>query len=154
MRKLTVLFGIVVLLSVGCAGRRPLVGEPKGPKTVVFLSDGTAFRDAVVAHVSDWLRDSGYLVVLADKGSRKYYRAASYGAVVYVAEYWAWHTPRHAIRYWKKNGRARNIVFFITAGDPDLAINAPFDAVTTPSRDDRIVPAALELRTRLEALLR
>lgn len=154
MRKLTVLLGIAVLFWAGCAAQRPMVGEPKGPKTVVFMTDGSAFRDAVLALVGDWLRDRGYTVVSVDNGSAKHYDAASYGAVVYVAEYRVWHTPRHTLRYWKRNGRAGNIVFFITAGDPGLDVNEPFDAVTTASKEDRIVPTASELRERLEAVLR
>ena len=114
MRKFPALLWILVVLGAGCAAQRPTVGEPKGPKTVVFLTDGAAFRDDVLAHVGHWLRDSGYKVVSAGSRAAKHFDAESYGAVVYVAEYRVWHTPRHAIRYWKRNDRAGNIVFFFT----------------------------------------
>ncbi len=60
-------------------------------------------------------------MVVTDRIKRaNLYRSSDYGAVVYMAEYWAWHIPWHAKKYYYKNNASQNIVFVITSGDTDI----------------------------------
>ena len=82
----------------------------------------------------------------------KYYKSDDYLAVVYMVEYWAWHTPWNAVRYFKKNNRDKNIIFVITSGDPDVVIKEPFDAVTSASKSDQVERVSKEIITKLEKI--
>jgi len=73
---------------------------------------------------------------------------------VYMAELWAWHTPWHAKKYFRKNKEAGNMVFVITSGDPDVVITKPFDAVTTASKPNKVGPVTQEILAKLERILK
>ena len=71
-----------------------------------------------------------------------------------MTELWAWHTPWHAVRYFKKHAEARNIIFVITSGDPDVVIKEPFDAVTSASNPGKVTVVSKEIIDRLDAILK
>ncbi len=134
---------LCALLAAGCAAFvKPPADQPKGDGVVALLFDESDFKNRVAAGVTMALEGEGVRVTTDRLKRAKYYDAADYGAVVYFADLWAWHTPWHAVRYWKANGKARNIVFVVTAGDPDAKITEPFDAVTSasdPAKADAVV---------------
>jgi len=70
-----------------------------------------------------------------------------------MAEYWVWHTPWHAKRYYEKNKTARNTIFVVTAGDPDVTIKKPFDAVTDVSRSNEVERVSGEILKKLDKIL-
>jgi hypothetical protein len=70
-----------------------------------------------------------------------------------MAELWAWHTPWHAKRYFRNHNEARNIVFVITSGDPDVTISQPFDAITSASSPDKVEPVTKDILERLDRIL-
>ena len=142
-------------LAAGCSMFSPAPAQKlTGAKTVCILYDETAFKNRVVEAVSNRLAAQGYAVVTDRNGRAPYYQASEYGAVVFLAEYWAWHVPYQQKRYFQGNGEAANIVFVVTSGDPGVEITEPFDAITSASGNDRIEPVAGEILTRLERILK
>ena len=82
----------------------------------------------------------------------KYFSAADFAAVVYMAELWAWHTPWHAKKYYREQNEADTIIFVITSGDPNITIEKPFDAVTSASASGKVEPVVGEIMDRLGSI--
>ncbi len=145
-----------MLFAAGCSTMRPAkpVSTEKGPKVVCILFKDTNFKTEVAGKVTAALSAQGFRVVTGTPSQRKAVKAADYGAVVYMAEYWAWHTPGHAKRYFQDNDEAANILIVVTSGDPVVTIKKPFDAVTTASKPDRVEPVAQEILTRLGKIVK
>jgi len=148
---------VYAVIIVSLAGCPVFVKAPetriKGKDTVAVIFDESEFKARVVDSLTASLGQLGKRVV-ADRLKRaKYYRAEDYAAVVYFADLWAWHTPWHAKRYWRRNGEAGNIVFVVTAGDPDAKISKPFDAVTSASDPEKARPVAEEILRRLGGMM-
>lgn len=126
----------------------------KGEKVVCILRDETKFKTGVVENVSNYLAGKGCRVVTGRAKQAKFFNPADYGAVVYMAELWAWHTPWHAVRYYKKHNDTLNIIFVITSGDPDVVIKEPFNAVTSASNPGKVNVVSKEIIYRLDAILK
>jgi len=126
---------------------------PRGKDVVVILYDSTDFRDAVVENVTGELEALNFRVVIDKTRRAKFYKAADYAAVIHISEYWVWHVPLHAKRYYYNNNRAENIVFVVTSGDPDVKITKPFDAVTGASRKENVARFSREIMEKLKAVL-
>ena len=145
----------LALLTTGCSifVKRP-VQEITGDNVVCILFKDKPFKTEVVNKVSKSLTMKGYRVITDRINRAKYYDNANYAAVVYIAEYWAWHIPLHAKRYYRKNNMAQNTVFVITSGDPDVVIQKPFDAVTSASSTDNVDRVSQVIIERLDAILK
>ena len=124
-----------------------------GPNTVCILSGDSAFKKEVAAKVAATLEAKGRTVIRDKVKNAGRCRAADFGGVVYITEYRFGHTPRHAARYFQRNGEAPNIVFVITAGDSVLKMKIPFDAVTSASKMDDTDRVADEVVRRLDAAM-
>lgn len=147
-------FSILASAFAGCGPKpAPANRGVTGKNVVVILTTGKRFKDEVVARVTTALEKKGIRVLRDARGASGAYRAADYGAVVYFAERWMWHTPFHAQRYFRRNGNARNIVFVITSGDPDVKIRKPFDAVTSASSPKEVDRVTNDVFARLELIL-
>ena len=145
----------LVLLFTGCSIYATLPDrDVKGEKVVCILHNDTRFKTEVVENVSNSLAGKGYRVITGRVKQAKFFNPADYGAVVYMAELWAWHTPWHAVRYFKKHNEARNIIFVITSGDPDVVISDPFDAVTSASNPGKVNLVSKEIIDRLDTILK
>jgi hypothetical protein len=145
-------FALALLLS-GC-GQKP---DPQnvgvtGKNVVVILSEDSQFKDDVVDRVIPVLEKKGFRVLRDDTDAAGGYRAAAYGAVVYIAQYQMWHTPLRAKRYFHRNGESQNILFVITCGDPKATIKKPFDAVTSASTPNEVDRVASEVLARLTTI--
>ncbi len=155
-RVVSVSVSLFVLASVlsGC-GQKPVPANRgvTGKNIVVILSKDSRFKSEVIAKVSAAVEAKGLKVLRDATGASGAYRAADYGAVVYFADYWMHHTPNHAKRYFNRNGGASNIVFVVTAGDPDVTIKKPFDAITSASKQKDVERVAGEIVGRLETML-
>lgn len=148
---LIVTFALIVFN--GCAGIQP-IQRNMGNKVVCVLFKDTRFKIEVVGNLTKQLSKKGYTVVTGSVKQAKYFNAADYAAVVYMAELWAWHTPWHAKKYFRKHNEVNTIVFVITSGDPDITITKPFDAVTSASAPDKVEPVAQEILNKLSNILR
>ena len=124
----------------------------KGEKIVCILRNETRFKTEVVENVSTYLTGKGCSIVTGEVKQAKYFNPADYGAVVYMTELWAWHTPWHAVRYFKKHDEARNIIFVITSGDPDIVIKESFNAVTSASKPDKVNAVSKEIKDRPDTI--
>ena len=147
----------LVLLIAGCSIlglRKPPVQEVKGDNVVCFLYKTGTFKSDVVKNVTQFLTGKDLRIVTDIVKNAKYYNATDYGAVIYMAEYWAWHTPWHTKKYFNINKGSDNIIFVITSGDPDVTIKKPFDAVTSASKPDRVEPVSQEIIERLDHIVR
>lgn len=154
MRKtvLAVLFS--VFLFSGCS---MFVNGPdeilKGDKIVCILYNQTDFKTALVKSITTSLEKNDFRVITDKVRHAKFYDSADYGAVVYMSEYWAWHTPFHAKRFFKKNQFSQNTLFVITSGNPDIEVHKPFDAVTCASRSNLVGSKSYEITERLKSIL-
>jgi len=137
----------------GCAAGKKPVQTLKGEKVVCILTTGKQFKAAVVEQVSTSLAAKGYRVVTGSRTKANNYKASDYGAVVYLAEYWAMHVPFNAKRYYRRNNEAENIIFVITSGNPGVTISEPFDAVTSASTPANVARVSGEILARLERIL-
>ncbi len=155
MRYFLISAASAILILTGCGGKpTPDKLAIKGKDTVCILSKSKPFKNDVITRIVATLETNGLRVVRDDTGRAEYFRAADYGAVVYIAEYWAWHTPRHAILYFERNGQAANIVFVVTSGDPDVTIRRPFDAITSASSSKNVDRVSEEILGRLDGILK
>ena len=130
------------------------VQELKGDNVVCILFNDRKFKTEVVDKISKSLKETGYEIVTDRVKRSKYYNASDYCAVVYMTELWAWHTPWHAVKYYRKNNRALNIVFVITSADPDVIIKEPFDAVTSPSKHMEVDRVSRVITERLSRIIK
>ena len=136
----------LALLFTGCSIYTVLPNrDVKGEKVVCILHNDTRFKTEVVKTVSNSLVGKGYSVVTGRVKNAKFINPADYGAMVYMTELWAWHTPWHSVRYFNKHDGARNIIFVITSGDPD--------AVTSASNPEKIPALSKEIIDRLGTIL-
>ncbi|MBN1290590.1 MAG: hypothetical protein JXB48_02040 [Candidatus Latescibacteria bacterium] len=155
VKRPIVIYIIALAIVSGCSMFRAAPDQSvKGDKVVLALYKETQFKNEVIKKLTESLPPKGYQVITGSNKQAKYYKAADYGAVVYMAEYWARHVPWHAKKYFNKFKEARNIVFVVTSGDPDVKIKKPFDAVTTASKDEKVDPVAQEILKKLEGILR
>lgn len=139
---------------VNCGGKPSPQGQAvKGGKVVCILFNEKRFKIEVVKKVSQSLAEKGYTVVSDRPKYASNYSSADYAAVVYLAEFWMWHTPRHAISYYTKNNKAGNIIFVVTSGDPHVVIKKPFDAITSASRVKDVDRVSEEILNRLGKIM-
>ncbi|MFC1537986.1 hypothetical protein ACFL6H_01055 [Candidatus Latescibacterota bacterium] len=154
MRKFVVVALFLILLLSGCS---MFVKAPdeilKGDKTVCILYNETEFKSKLVNNISNYLENKGYRVINDRVKRAKFYNSADYSALVYMAEYRAWHTPFPAKRFFKKNKYSKNTLFVITAGDQRREIHHPFDAVTCASRSNFIDSKSYEINVKLDRIL-
>ena len=145
---------VLAFLLAGCSIFVKAPIQEMGEKNVVFiLFNDTSFKTEVVENVSQSLTAKGYRVVTDNVKQARYYNSADYGAVVYMAELWAWHTPWHARKFHRNNNTARNTVFVITSGDPDVVIKEPFEAVTSASKTGEVERVSREILEKLDNIL-
>ena len=147
---------VFVVLISGCAapGKMVSVEKVKGDNVICILFKESRFKDRIVDNLTKSLSGKGYKVITDRREKAKYYKSSDYGAVVYMTDYWAWHTPWNAKRYYRNNNEADNIVFVITSGDPKVTIQKPFDAVTSASNTDSLERVTREITGRLDNILR
>lgn len=145
---------VLAFLLAGCSifVKAP-IQEVQGKDVIFILFNDRGFKTEVVEKVSQSLAAKGYRVVTDNVKQARYYNAADYGAVVYMAELWAWHTPWHAKKFHRKNNTAQNTVFVITSGDPDVVIKEPFDAVTSASKPGEVERVSREIVEKLDNIL-
>jgi hypothetical protein len=144
------------LLIAGCSTLRtvpPISGE-KGEKVVCILFDDTQFKTELTGKLTSALSKKGYRIVTGRVQQAKQCKHSDYGAIVYMTELWAWHTPWHAKRFFRRNDEAANIIFVITSGNPNVTIKKPFDAVTSASKLDRIEPVTKEILASLDRVVK
>jgi hypothetical protein len=147
-----------ILFAISISGCSVFVAAPEkvetGRNVVCILYNETIFKTEVVKTVSAYLESSGYRVVTDRTKRAKFYPAAKFGAVVYMAEYWMWHVPFHQKSYYADNDKASNIVFVTTAGDPDVRITRPFDAITSVSKKSEVGRVSKDILSRMEPMLK
>ena len=152
MNKILISFlpPVFALSMMNCGEKPSPQGQAvKGGKVVCILFNEKRFKTEVVKKVSQALDEMGYTVVSDRPKHASYYSSADYAAVVYMAEFWMWRTPRHAISYYNKNNKGGNIIFVVTSGDPHVVIKKPFDAITSASRVKDMDRVSEEILNRL-----
>ena len=126
----------------------------KGEDIVCIIHNETVFKTALVEKITASLETKGYRVITDRVRHAKYYESADYAALVYMCEYWAWHTPFHAKKFFEKNKYSRNTLFVVTGGDPSREIHTPFDAVTCASRSNLVDSKAYEITVKLDRIFK
>jgi hypothetical protein len=152
MKKIFLLFLLAVFgfSIINCGGKPSPHGQvQKGNKVVCILFNEKRFKTEVVKKVLQSLAEKGYTVVSDRQKHARYYSSADYAAVVYMSEYWAWHIPRDAVSYYKKNNMSGNIIFVITSGNPHVVIKKPFDAITSASTVKEVNRVSGEILNRI-----
>ena len=128
--------------------------EVQGNRVVCILFKDSRFKSEVVELLTNSLIARDYTVITDDVKMAKFYKSSDYGAIVYMADYWAWHVPWHAKNYYRKNNEASNIIFVVTSGGPDVEIHRPFDAITSVSKPNEVERVSQSAMERLDSVLR
>ncbi len=153
--KITLFMLSIIIFVSGCSmfvsGPETMV---KGDKTICILFNESRFKNEIVDNIKNEFERDGYRVITDHLKRRKYYKSSDYGAVVYMAEYWAWHTPIHAKRFFEENKQSQNTLFLVTSGDPNVEIHKPFDAVTSASSPDKFESVSNEIIEKLNRILK
>ncbi|MDP2983231.1 MAG: hypothetical protein Q8O92_07870 [Candidatus Latescibacter sp.] len=155
MNKILISFLLPVFaLSMMNCGEKPSPqGQAvKGGKVVCILFNEKRFKTEVVKKVSQALAEKGYTVASDRPKYANIYSSEDYAAVVYMTEFWMWHTPRHAISYYNKNNKAGNIIIVVTSG-ANVVIKKPFDAITSASRVKDVDRVSEKILNRLGKIL-
>jgi hypothetical protein len=149
---------VTIVLVIFVSGCSVFISAPEkietGKNVVCILYNDSTFKTEVVKTVSAYLESSGYRVVTDRTKRAKFYPASKFGAVIYIAEYWMWHVPYHQKSYYNENNKASNIVFVTTAGDPDVWITKPFDAITSVSKKSEVGRVSKDILSRMEPMFR
>src|SRR3989339_136772 len=113
MKKGALAIFLLLFMYSGCSYERkmPSVGMVKGKDIVVILFKKSQFKEAVLEKVEISLKEKNIKFVTDNVDNSKKYKASDYRAVVYMAEFWAWHTPYHTKRYFSRNDNVSNIIF-------------------------------------------
>ena len=128
--------------------------EVQGNRVVCILFKDSRFKSDVVELLTNSLIARVYNVVTDDVKRAKFYKSSDYGAIVYMADYRAWHVPLHAKRYYRNNNESSNIIFVVTSADPDVEIHRPFDAITSVSKPNEVERVSQSVMERLDSVLR
>ena len=146
---------VLILLFSSCS---VFVSAPeqiaKGDDTICILYNETRFKVELVNNITAHNVNKGCRIVTDVVKRAKFYNSADYAALVYMAEYWSWHTPWHAKRFFERNKYSRNTLFVVTSGDPDVEIHKPFDAVTSASSPKLVGPVARAINEKLDRILK
>jgi len=155
MTRQFIMLAVFLLLVTGCSMLKPAapISGEKGKNVVCILFKDTRFKTEVTGKLTAALSKKGYQVVTGSVHQAKNCNARDYGAVVYMTELWALHTPWHTKRYYSKHDKAANIIFVITS-NANVTIKKPFDAVTSASKPDRVEPVTEEILARLDKILK
>jgi len=147
---------VFLVLISGCAapGKMVSVEKVKGDNVICILLKESRFKDRIVDNLTKSLSGKGYEVITDRRKNANFYKSSDYGAVVYMTDYWAWHTPWNAKRYYHNNNGVDNVIFVITSGNPKVTIQKPFDAVTSASDFDDVERVTQEITGRLDTILR
>lgn len=153
MRRIMMVTLTAALFATGCSMfTHAPENYRKGPDVILILIDPSGFKNSLAQGITDYATVEGYRIQIDDVKRAKYYNASDFAAVIYMAEYWMWHVPLHAKRYYRDNDEAANIIFLVTSGDPDVKIAKPFDAVTTASDPERKNDVLREVYDRLDTI--
>ncbi len=84
----------LMLLVTGCSmlTKQP-IQQLKGNNIICILHENSKFKTEVIKNISHSLYEKGFKVITNKRKLSKYYKSDDYLAVVYMVEYWAWHTP-------------------------------------------------------------
>ena len=153
MKKSAITIFLLLFILSGCSSGKKMssTGIVSGKDTVAILYKESKFKDAVLEKVETYLKEKKIRFVADNVKNSKKYKASDYLAVIYMAEFWAWHTPAHTKRYFSRNDNASNIIFLITSGNPDVRIKKPFDAVTSASKQSGVEKVSSEIIRRIES---
>lgn len=155
MKNNLIMLFFMFFLAAGCSTGKSIRNEanvPAGKDTVVILYKQSKFKDTVIGKIENSLKEKDIEVAADNVRNAGNYSSSDYRAVIFMTDYQAWHVPMNARKYFKRNNSAPNIIFFITAGDPDLKIKKPFDAVTCSSRESEADRVASEIVRRVLAV--
>lgn len=131
-----------------------MAAEPDGAQTVCLLFNETGFKEKLALAMTDSLTARGYSVVSGRTGDAASFRPADFLAVVYMAEYRAFHAPGNQQDYSRSNPEARNIVFVTTSLSQSARKDNPLDAVTGASKEADIPAMSGAVLERLDKILR
>ena len=127
--------------------------RPCGDNVICILAEESEFKTEIISRLTQSLSDHGFIVITDKRNHAHNYNPRGYAAIVYMTEYWAWHTPWHAKRYYSKHHQPSNVIFVVTSGDPKVTIKKPFDAVTSASEKGNIERVYTDIMVRPERII-
>jgi uncharacterized protein YneF (UPF0154 family) len=127
-------------------------GNPKATVRVLIATQGSAFKDAVVAQVMAQLASSQAFIKVVDISSLGDVSAANWSAVL-VLHTWEFGKPPQMVRdFVARQSSVRNLVVLSTSGSGRERL-AGVDAVSAASVDADVPARAAEVTRRLRAIL-
>lgn len=155
--------GIVIICLVVLAGCRSdmvprEIGEEASPRRVLIVGESTPFKEAVVTRVVMALDTGEYYFRIAGLDELASLDPGDFGAVVLATWYSQGKLVDKRVNGFVERyaGHASVIVFYTHGGGESLPADrkaqVPVDAVSSPSRDDRVASVAEELVRLIDKL--
>jgi hypothetical protein len=127
-------------------------GAPQAPTRVLIATQGSVFKDAVVASVVEYLKRRQTYVKVVDVSTLADVKAADWSAVL-VIHTWQYGKPPTSVgEFAGREGAVRNVVVMTTSGSGKERL-AGVDAVSAASVDQDAATRASELIRRLGTIL-
>ncbi|MCF7920185.1 MAG: hypothetical protein K9N06_09775 [Candidatus Cloacimonetes bacterium] len=149
--KNIILFYLIIILLSGCKqSPEQRVINPGTQSRILIAMTTTEFKEQIVSRIID---DFGQQATIEINGlsSLKKINPAEYNAIIIMDACEAWMKFNTSLnRFTSKHTAADNVIFIITAGDPDWKWdNKNYRAITSASETTRIDDIVSELETWL-----
>ena len=129
------------------------VNSPEFDQRVLIATQGSEFKDAVVAQVIEHLRQRPVYIKVIDVSLLPGVSAAEWSAVVVLHTWENWKPQLDAKRFLRRVKEPEKVVVLSTSGAGDEKM-AGMDAITASSSMEEVPAYAGEIVARLEPLLR
>jgi menaquinone-dependent protoporphyrinogen IX oxidase len=146
------LYGWLTVWLAACAAHAA-AGEP----AILIASDGSAFKQAVVAKIVDWARETKHPTEVVDLKGLKAEKAAEYRAVVILDRVWAWRLSGSTRKFLKALSEEQKgrVIVVSTANDTDWRLKEKgLHAITSASKTDKVNSVAAFVTGRLQEILK
>ena len=141
------------LVHNAMAVARPFeVNDPKSSARVLVATQGSAFKDAVVAGVIERLKNRGAYVKVIDVSSLADMREDDWSAIV-IVHTWQMGRPPPPVKSFVDGVRERRkLVALTTSGGGDFKLPG-VDAISSASRMADVPPRVTDIVSRVDAIL-
>jgi hypothetical protein len=137
--------------SMAAAHPQEIAGAPSGPR-VLIATQGSSFKDSIVAGVLDYLKKREAQVRVVDVGQLAHENAKDWNAIVLIHT-WEMRKPPAAVKAFVDGITDRRpLVVLTTSGAGDFKMEG-VDTISAASRMEDVPTRVAEITTKLDAIL-
>jgi len=128
------------------------VNSPELETRLLIATQGSSFKDALVAHLVDSIRQEPVYIEVRDIEVLESVRFSDWQAIL-VIHTWEYSKPPELIReFADRAGQQKNILFFTTSGDGGFSMNN-IDAISGASSQKKMDTYVNSILSRLRPML-